>query len=185
MRIEEFITEDLDLETLNRAKLINWIKGKLEATTDPAAKRQYQDMLNRFGPSNPNRYLSEPLQPMPTSGRGIMDTKHQGRDIPVAVGTYVVAPEAGTITAVGNDDPNGKGIGRGGYVVLTTRTGEHRFFHLSETLVKAGKEVKRGQVVAKSGGARGAFGAGYSTGPHLHWEYRIDGQVVDPLSYLR
>jgi murein DD-endopeptidase MepM/ murein hydrolase activator NlpD len=187
MLIEEIIAErDVFDPERDRDRLIDHIKNKIAQSTDPAAIAQYKEILTKFARgTNPSRYLSEPLQPMPTSGRGIMDKQHNGRDIPVNVGTYVVAPEAGTITAVGNDDPDGKGIGRGGYVVLTTRTGEHRFFHLSETLVTAGKEVKRGQVVAKSGGQPGKSGAGYSTGPHLHWEYRIKGQVVDPLSYLR
>ncbi len=57
---------------------------------------------------------------------------------------------------------------------LTTRYG-----HLSEINVKVGDIVRIGQVI-------GAVGStGRSTGPHLHYETRIDGDAVDPQKFLR
>jgi murein DD-endopeptidase MepM/ murein hydrolase activator NlpD len=186
MKIQEIITEEeLDLEKLDRPMLLSWIQRRLETATDPASIKKFQDMLAKFGPANPSRYLSNPLEPMPASGRGVKPGNHLGRDIPVQAGTYVIAPESGTVSDAGNDDPDGKGIERGGFVILQTSTGEHQFFHLSEVMSKPGKKVHRGQVLGKSGGQPGKRGSGYSTGPHLHWEYRIKGEVVDPLSYLR
>lgn len=187
MKITEIITENavFDAER-DRDRMIEFYKKKLAQATDPKDIDWYKQQLAKFSRgTNPKRYLSEPLQPMPTSGRGVMDTAHQGRDIPVAQGTFVAAPEAGTVTEVGNDDPKGQGVSRGGYVIIQTETGEHKFFHLSKVTARAGKEVKRGQVIGSSGGQPGTSGAGNSTGPHLHWEYRINGKIVDPLSYLR
>jgi murein DD-endopeptidase MepM/ murein hydrolase activator NlpD len=54
-----------------------------------------------------------------------------------------------------------------------------RYGHLSEINVKVGEYVKIGQVI-------GAVGStGRSTGPHLHYETRIDGEAVDPQKFLR
>ena len=54
-----------------------------------------------------------------------------------------------------------------------------RYGHLSEIDVKVGEPIKIGQVI-------GAVGStGRSTGPHLHYETRIDGEAVDPQKFLR
>jgi murein DD-endopeptidase len=50
-----------------------------------------------------------------------------------------------------------------------------RYLHLSKALVRKGQRVTRGQVIALSGNT------GRSTGPHLHYEFHINGKPVDPL----
>jgi len=54
-----------------------------------------------------------------------------------------------------------------------------RYGHLSEISVKVGQQVKIGDVVGQVGST------GRSTGPHLHYETRIDGEAVDPQKFLR
>ncbi|MBN9000282.1 MAG: M23 family metallopeptidase, partial [Rhizobiales bacterium] len=54
-----------------------------------------------------------------------------------------------------------------------------RYGHLSEILVKDGQTVRPGQIVGRVGST------GRSTGPHLHYETRIDGEAVDPHRFLR
>ncbi|MGZ8387517.1 MAG: M23 family metallopeptidase [Rhodoplanes sp.] len=57
---------------------------------------------------------------------------------------------------------------------LTTRYG-----HLSDIVVQVGQTVKIGHVVGRMGST------GRSTGPHLHYETRVDGEAVDPQRFLR
>jgi murein DD-endopeptidase MepM/ murein hydrolase activator NlpD len=54
-----------------------------------------------------------------------------------------------------------------------------RYGHLSEVLVDEGQQVKANEVVGRLGST------GRSTGPHLHYEVRIDGDPVDPMRFLK
>lgn len=54
-----------------------------------------------------------------------------------------------------------------------------RYAHLAVVLVNVGDHVEADQVVAKSGST------GRSTGPHLHYEVRLNGEAVDPIRFLR
>jgi murein DD-endopeptidase MepM/ murein hydrolase activator NlpD len=54
-----------------------------------------------------------------------------------------------------------------------------RYGHLSEIDVKVGQNVRIGQIIGRVGST------GRSTGPHLHYETRIDGDAVDPQKFLR
>lgn len=98
---------------------------------------------------------------------------HSGQDIDAALGDPVVAGASGVVTFVGVQ--NGYGnlvvIDHGGG--LTTRYG-----HLSHIDVSQGQSVERGQFIARVGST------GRSTGPHLHYEVRINDEPVNPLQYL-
>ena len=99
---------------------------------------------------------------------------HQGIDIAAETGTPIVATADGVVTSAGW---NGSGYGNmvdvdhGGGIVT-------RYGHASAVAVTVGQEVRRGQVIAYVGST------GYSTGPHLHYEVRVNGQPVDPAGYL-
>lgn len=99
---------------------------------------------------------------------------HSGQDIDAPPGTPVVAGASGTVIFTGWQ--NGYGqlvvIDHGGG--LTTRYG-----HLSHIDVELGKVVTRGEFLGKVGST------GRSTGPHLHYEVRINDEPVNPLQYLR
>ena len=98
---------------------------------------------------------------------------HAGVDIPGATGTPIYATADGTIAhaermgGYGNmvEIDHGKG--------LATRYG-----HMSKLLVEPGAHVTRGQLIGLMGST------GRSTGPHLHYEVRIDGHAVNPVPFL-
>lgn len=98
---------------------------------------------------------------------------HTGQDIEAASGTPVVSGAAGRVSFVGWQ--NGYGqlviVDHGGG--LTTKYG-----HLSHIDVELDQTVSRGQLLGKVGST------GRSTGPHLHYEVRINDQPVNPLPYL-
>ena len=98
---------------------------------------------------------------------------HAGQDIATAWGTEVIATGSGEVSFAGTQ--NGYGqlviIDHGGG--LTTRYG-----HLSKIEVTAGQSIARGQVLGRVGST------GRSTGPHLHYEVRINEGAVNPKRYL-
>lgn len=98
---------------------------------------------------------------------------HTGLDISVPVGTAVVAAADGKVTFAGF-------VGDYGYNVQIQHTGGllTLYGHLSRPLVRVGQQVSQGQVIALSGNS------GISTGPHLHYEIRLNGTPVDPAGYL-
>jgi murein DD-endopeptidase MepM/ murein hydrolase activator NlpD len=117
----------------------------------------------------------------PSSGFGVRidpflnrPAMHTGIDFRGNIGDAVRATASGTVTAAGWSGGYGRMVeiehGNG----LSTRYG-----HLSEIEVKVGQTVKIGQVVGRLGST------GRSTGPHLHYETRIDGEAVDPDKFLR
>jgi len=99
---------------------------------------------------------------------------HTGLDMRGETGEPVRATANGTVTIAGNNGGYGK------MVEIEHRNGlATRYAHLSAIDVKVGQSVKIGQVIGKIGST------GRSTGPHLHYETRVDGEAVDPQKYLR
>lgn len=97
---------------------------------------------------------------------------HTGLDIDGDTGDPIVASVSGTVTHSG---------WRGGYgylVIVTNGNTDYYYAHASELLVEVGTPVKVGQLIARVGST------GNSTGPHLHFEVRVDGDPVDPLPIL-
>ena len=98
---------------------------------------------------------------------------HAGVDIPGPVGTPVYA------TADGVVDRAQRAGGYGNLVEIDHGKGiQTRYGHLSKILVTDGTRVHRGQLIALMGST------GRSTGPHLHYEVRIDGHAVNPVPFL-
>ncbi|MBN8921351.1 MAG: M23 family metallopeptidase [Rhizobiales bacterium] len=99
---------------------------------------------------------------------------HTGLDFRGATGEPARATAAGKVTNAGWSG------GYGRMVEIDHGNGfATRYGHLSEILVKDGQTVRPGQIVGRVGST------GRSTGPHLHYETRIDGEAVDPHRFLR
>ncbi len=98
---------------------------------------------------------------------------HEGIDLAVSSGTPVVASAAGTVIVAGWLG------GYGNLVVVDHGNGiSTAYGHNTSVAVGVGQSVAQGQLVAYSGNT------GHSTGPHVHFEVRINGSPVDPLGYL-
>jgi murein DD-endopeptidase MepM/ murein hydrolase activator NlpD len=117
-----------------------------------------------FGPSD--LLLEPPLGPYAHF--------HTGIDIAAPFGTTVTAAAPGVVVAVGHSS-----IGYGNYVVIGHGGGIMTLYgHLLETDVLVGNTVARGQRIGLEGST------GWSTGPHVHFELRVNDSVVDPMPYL-
>ena len=110
-------------------------------------------------------YRSDPV----THGRG----DHQGVDIAAAPGQPVRASADGIVMRAGTIGGLGKAIYLAHGYGVTTRYG-----HMSKVEVRPGQRVKRGDIIGRVGNT------GRSTGYHLHYEVRQDGQPVNPLVYI-
>ena len=98
---------------------------------------------------------------------------HDGIDIANAIGTPIIAPADGIVTYVGTEGTYGKLLLiNHGYGLVTC------YGHCSKIFVKPGQKVKRGEQIATVGNT------GISTGPHLHYEVRVNEVPVDPKNYL-
>jgi murein DD-endopeptidase MepM/ murein hydrolase activator NlpD len=98
---------------------------------------------------------------------------HEGLDFTANTGTPIFAAADGVVSVAG---PNG---GYGKMVQIDHGSGlETRYAHASKVLVKVGQRVTKGEVIAHVGST------GRSTGPHLHYEIRLNGNALDPRKYL-
>lgn len=114
-------------------------------------------------PTYPFRYLFE----------------HSGLDIAAPVGTPVLSPAPGYVAWTR------QGQMYGNYMMVIHTDGVATLYaHLTSFTAKTDQYVARGQQIATTGGCRGCAGAGFSTGPHLHFEVRKNGIPVNPLTYV-
>lgn len=118
---------------------------------------------------------------MADRGAGHVPRYHQGVDVPVGVGTPIYGSGAGTVVTVANTGPT---AGYGLYVQVQYGNLKVITAHMSSTDVAVGQSVTSSTVLGKSGGTKGAFGAGDATGPHCHVETHLNGTLVDPHSQL-
>ena len=115
-----------------------------------------------------------PVHGVLTSGFGWRwGRMHEGVDIAVSNGTPVVAAAAGTVIVAG-------WMGGYGNLVVVDHGGgvATAYGHNTSVTVGVGQQVAQGQLIAYSGNT------GHSTGPHVHFEVRINGGAVDPMGYL-
>lgn len=104
---------------------------------------------------------------------GDRDKMHEGLDIANGTGTHIFSTAHGIVTFAGQKP------GYGRIVIIDHGFGLETWYgHTNKVLVKSGERVRRGQLVAYMGST------GRSTGPHVHYEVRVNGIPVDPLTYI-
>jgi murein DD-endopeptidase MepM/ murein hydrolase activator NlpD len=145
---------DKDFSSLGQDIILSW---PLEPTRGISA--YFHD------PDYPFRYIYE----------------HPAIDIRAYQGTPVKAAASGYVVKVVKP-----AYGNLSYVMLVHRAGfSTLYMHLSRTIVEENDFVDRGQLIGYSGGMPGTAGAGrMTTGPHLHFEVRLNSVPVDPMNYL-
>lgn len=102
-----------------------------------------------------------------------LDGFHSGLDIGGPYRTPIIAAKDGVVKKAGK-------LGNAGNAVIIKHNDgtETRYYHLDSIIVKKKDKVTAGQIVGYEGST------GKSTGPHLHFEIRINGEAVDPLLYF-
>ncbi len=129
----------------------------------------------------PGGILATPVEALITSGFGWRvhpilgyGRQHNGIDFGASYGTTVRSAHTGTIVVAGSFG------GYGNTVVIDRGDGLSTLYgHNSELYVRVGQTVQKGEAIAAVGST------GMSTGPHLHFEVRENGNPVDPVPYLR
>jgi murein DD-endopeptidase MepM/ murein hydrolase activator NlpD len=133
-------------------------RSELLAST-PSTKPARGNYSSRFG------YRLSPY--------GAKPMMHEGLDIAASPGTPVFAPADGIVKVAGLEGGYGK------LVVIDHGYGvETRYGHNSRLYVHVGQKVKRGEMLSAVGNT------GRSTGPHVHYEVRVNGEPVDPINYI-
>ncbi len=157
---EASLTEEIEALEAESAALAAKIQASISAGTASAV------------PSSAG--LIWPVSGPVTSGFGPRWGRlHEGIDIAVPEGTPVVASAAGVVIHAG-------WLGGYGNLVVVDHGGglATAYAHNSAYAVAVGDSVSQGQVIAYSGNT------GNSSGPHVHFEVRVNGTAVDPLGYL-
>ncbi len=164
-----FAQDDLEL-TPDLARLLN-------PQTLAAEDATFADLYRQDnGPKRWNGPFRLPVAAPITTEFGTRRSyeNHPGADFGVALGAPVVAPADGVVAAIGNTALRGK------VLILDHGAGVYSSYaHLQDTRAVVGELVKAGQTIAHVGNS------GLSTGPHLHWELRVNGSDVDPLEWTR
>lgn len=143
-----------------------------QASRELAAKIQAAQSVSVGGPS-PSGYIWPVAGPVTSTFGPRWGRMHEGIDIAAPSGAPIRSAAAGTVIYAG-------WLGGYGNLVVVDHGGgvSTAYAHMSSIASGTGQQVALGQVIGYVGST------GHSTGPHLHFEVRINGQAVDPLRYL-
>lgn len=175
-----------DNESLNNDKIeVEKLKDELEKEEN-ALELEIEKISSQSVVSEESQVISSGSWPVPGYSRisspygyrihPIFNTKkmHTGIDIPAPTGTPAVSIDQGKVIFSGTKGGYGKTI------MIQHDDGKVTLYaHNSELIVSVGQRVQKGQVVSKIGST------GNSTGPHLHFEVRINGKHVNPVPYIK
>ena len=167
------LTLDTVENTMN-GKLNNMEELKKRLQTAIMMKRQQVAIANQTISITPSIWPAKGVVSSPYGLRWGGSDFHPGIDIANDMGTPIRATADGVVSIAGWNSG-----GYGNMVDIDHGNGVMtRYGHASYVVVSAGQQVKRGQIIAYMGST------GFSTGPHVHYEVRINGQAVDPSGYL-
>ena len=149
-------------------------RKSLESIRAALAEQQISAVNQRLSASTPSIWPSTGDVSSPYGLRWGGSDFHPGVDIADDYGTPIYAAADGVVTEAGWNSG-----GYGNMVDIDHGNGIWtRYGHAQEVVVTAGQTVKKGQIIAYMGST------GYSTGPHVHYEVHVNGEVVNPASYL-
>jgi len=194
------IIQSIKEQESSLSKLLNFLSTNQDDEDDEDEENNTEDNSDEDDKSNsePNSFsdkLTSPLKKFnvnPNSRFGVvrkgLDTQrpHSGADLYGQQGEPIYAPGDGKVRISVKTGSNG---GCGGTLFIThSKDLESRFCHLSDIFVKEGDKVKRGDKVGLVGGTSGTQGAGFSTGPHLHYTLAKgsshNAELLDPEKYV-
>lgn len=167
--VEKIITANADSNVISKKSTVVKTASKTKvsfSTTQPSRRGIISPSIGS---------IIWPVNGPITSGFGNRGNEfHTGIDIGVPTGTHVKAALDGVVAFSGWDG------GYGNLVILNNSNGVKTYYaHNSKLLVKVGQTVSQGKIISISGST------GRSTGPHVHFEIRINNKVVSPFQYLR
>ncbi|WP_378176752.1 M23/M56 family metallopeptidase [Aquimarina sp. SS2-1] len=158
--ITAFVTPEIDTTNIENSIIQEEINVELPPSIFPIQDGSKDDITAVFGKTVKHKLLKK-------------DKTHGGIDIRAKIGTPVIATADGIIM-IAKKEGNW-----GNLIVISHADGyESWYAHLDSFQVTENQQVKIGQVIGKSGNT------GLSTGPHLHYEVRLNGKKVNPLNYI-
>ena len=170
-------SEEIDDMIINVAEIADWLKTE-EGATETDRLFEIEEELTAFMENVPRIWPVESRRissPFGTRRHPILNgrSNHTGVDIPGDYGSPIVATAEGVVTSAGYQ------YGYGYMVTIQHANGlETIYAHSSKLLISKGDEVIQGQIIAEVGST------GLSTGPHIHYEIKINGAYIDPELFL-
>lgn len=164
------LTTRVDIETLNRRALM--LASSFKQAVDTL--NQHVDRLGRTPSIRPTEgFISSGFSQHRMHPVFNVVRPHEGTDFVAPAGATIVATAGGRVVDVGNK------IGYGLTVTLDHGNGVRtRYAHCSKTLVRVGDHVERGGEIAEVGKT------GVATNNHVHYEVLVNGEPVDPLTFI-
>jgi len=171
------LLEQVRQDQMNADKELASLQKKIE--NQLSKNDQTENLSSDIGwPARPTKgistYFRDPTYPF----RYLFE--HSGIDLAIKAGTPLGAAASGYVAWARTSKSYGNNI-----MIIHSDGLATLYAHLSRFNTVEGAFVKKGEIIAYSGGTPGTPGAGFSTGAHLHFEVRLHGVPVDPMDYLK